>query len=368
MADPLRILQVGAGGMGRAWLRNLATAPDAVLVGLVDLDLDRARAAAVQEGHPEVPVATNLAALADQTGAQAVLDVTVPAAHQVVNTAALRAGLPVLCEKPLAGSVRECLDMVATAQLTGQLLMVSQSRRYWQSLDALRDQLGQLGPIGTVFCEFFKAPRLPGFREQMPHPLLVDMAIHHFDLARLLLAADPVSVYCESSNPPWSWFAGDAAATAVFTFPGGQRFAYTGSWVARGLETSWNGSWRLSAEHGSAVWDGDHPPIAFREQQELPVRLGTRGQEIRGSLAEFVDAVRTGVEPDTVARRNVWSVAMVEAAIASTEVGGRVLLEEVLESAYVEAVRGARDPDARDVLQGWSSVQQALAAGVPAAG
>ncbi|CAA9300473.1 MAG: Myo-inositol 2-dehydrogenase [uncultured Friedmanniella sp.] len=362
MAEPLRILQVGAGGMGRAWLRNLVSFPDAVLVGLVDLDLDRARAAAAEEGHPEVPVARDLTLLAAETGAQAVLDVTVPEAHQAVNTEAMRAGLPVLCEKPLAGSVSQCLEMVATAELTGQLLMVSQSRRYWQSLVALRDQLGQLGEIGTVSCEFFKAPRMPGFREEMAHPLLVDMAIHHLDLARLLLGADPVSVYCESANPPWSWFAGDAAATAVFAFPAGQRFTYTGSWVARGLETSWNGSWRVSAEHGTAVWDGDHPPIAFGDEGELPVRLGTGGQEIRGSLAEFVQAVRTGVEPDTVARRNVWSVAMVEAAIASTELGGRVLLEEVLESAYVEAVRGARDPDVRDVLQSWPSVQQGLAA------
>jgi predicted dehydrogenase len=240
--------------------------------------------------------------------------------------------------------------------------MVSQSRRYWRSLDALRDQLGQLGGVGTVCCEFFKAPRFTGFREEMAHPLLVDMAIHHLDLARLLLGADPVSVYCESANPPWSWFAGDAAATAVFTFPGGQRFTYTGSWVAPGLETSWNGSWRLSAEHGTAVWDGDHPPIAFRHDEELPARLGAGGQEIAGSLAEFVAAVRTGAEPDTVARRNVWSVAMVEASIASTEVGGRVLLEEVLESAYVEAVRGAEDPEVRAVLQGWSSVHEVLAA------
>ena len=362
MAEPLRILQVGAGDMGRAWLRTLAASPDAVLVGLVDLDLGRARAAASQEGHPKVPVATDLSALAAETGAEAVLDVTVPQAHGVVNTEALRAGLPVLCEKPLAVSVPECLNMVATAELTGQLLMVSQSRRYYPSLDALRDQLGRLGEISTVSCEFFKAPQFTGFRTEMAHPLLVDMAIHHLDLARMLLGADPVSVYCESANPPWSWFAGDAAATAVFTFPGGQRFTYTGSWVARGLETSWNGSWRLSAEHGTAVWDGDHFPIAFRGEEELPVRPGTGGLEIAGSLAEFVGAVRTGIEPETVARRNVWSVAMVEAAIASTEVGGRVLLEEVLESAYVEAVRGAKEADVRAVLQGWDSVHEVIAA------
>ena len=38
--------QVGAGGMGRAWLRNIKQNPDVVLAGLVDLDVPLARAAA----------------------------------------------------------------------------------------------------------------------------------------------------------------------------------------------------------------------------------------------------------------------------------------------------------------------------------
>ena len=55
--------------------------------------------------------------------------------------------------------------MVAAAELSGQLLMVSQSRRYWRSLSALRQQIAQLGPIGIVDCSFFKAPRFGGFRD-----------------------------------------------------------------------------------------------------------------------------------------------------------------------------------------------------------
>ena len=43
-ARPVRVVQVGAGGMGRAWLDTVAASPDVELVGIVDLELDAARA------------------------------------------------------------------------------------------------------------------------------------------------------------------------------------------------------------------------------------------------------------------------------------------------------------------------------------
>ena len=82
------------------------------------------------------------------------------------------------------------------------------------------------------------------------------MAIHLFDGARAITGADPVSVYCESWNPPHSWFGGPAAASAVFQMSGGVRFSFDGDWSAQGFQTSWTGSWRAIGEHGSAVWDG----------------------------------------------------------------------------------------------------------------
>ena len=82
----------------------------------------------------------------------------------------------------------------------------------------------------------------------MPFPLLIDMAIHQFDLARDLIGSEPVAVYCNSYNPSWSWFAGDAAAQVQFEFAGGSRFSFSGSWCSPGLETSWNGEWRVSGQ------------------------------------------------------------------------------------------------------------------------
>ena len=50
----------------------------------------------------------------------------------------------------------------------------------------------------------------------MPHVLLLEMAIHTFDAARLILGADPVSVYCKEWNPPGSWYKQNASAVAIF--------------------------------------------------------------------------------------------------------------------------------------------------------
>ena len=207
-------------------------------------------------------MAASLDELIGRVAVDAVITVTVPQAHAEISTTALLNGLPVLCEKPAADTLSAALSMVAATEVSNRLLMVSQSRRYWRSLTALRGQVARLGQLGFVECSFFRGPRFGGYRAGMPDPLLSDMAVHHFDLARDLIASDPLWITSESFNPRWSWYAGDAAAHAFATFADGTRFAYNGSWCSPGLETSWNGSWRISGEAGTAVWDGDHQPVA----------------------------------------------------------------------------------------------------------
>lgn len=360
-AEPMRLVQVGAGAMGRTWLTTIAESPAATLVGLADLDLQVARRAADDAGFRQIPVAGSLAELLDRLEADGVVNVTVPAAHRETSIVALDRGLPVLCEKPLAESVSAGLSMVASAERSGRLLMVSQSRRYWRALAAYRRQIAQLGPIGTVGCTFLRAPHFGGFREDMPYPLLIDMAIHQFDLARDLIGREPVAVYCESYNPSWSWYAGDAAAEAVFEFAGGSRFAFSGSWCAPGAETSWNGQWVVSGAGGSAIWDGDHPSVATDAAgQPIEAAIGTDPEQTAGSLAEFVDAVQTGRVPSAEARRNVLSLAMVEAAIRSAQEGRRVLIAEILADAYASALDSEHDFEIRAVLKNWGSVHRAV--------
>ena len=353
--NPLRVVQVGAGAMGRVWLDAIGSEGKVVLVGLVDLDEATAsRVASDLPGH-RVVVGTDVLEVARRAGAQAVIDVTVPAAHHSVTTAALFAGLPVLGEKPAAVDLAAGLSLAAAAELTGELFMVSQNRRYVPTLWQFRAALPRIGPIGILTTEFFKAPQFGGFRDEMDHPLLLDMAVHQFDSARFLLADDPVAVYCEEYNPPWSWYRGDAGCTAIFEFSGGTRYIFTGSWCSPGLETSWNGSWRASGAGGSARWDGNNPPTV---EELTPVTPADGphppGADVAGPLREFVQALRTGSTPMGEVHDNLASLAMVEAAGNSSGTSARVTLADTFSAALDTAIGREVRKDVATVLRSWT--------------
>jgi predicted dehydrogenase len=360
-AEPVRLVQVGAGLMGRHWLDVIGQSTDVRLVGLADLDLATAQRAAAGAGFADVEVTATLPELLGRVEADAVINVTIPEAHVEVSTTALLSGLAVLCEKPVAHTISAALSMVAAAEVSDHLLMVSQSRRYWRNLDALRGQIARLGQLGLVECSLFKAPHFGGFREQIPFPLLVDMAIHQFDLARDLIGSEPLSISCESFNPAWSWYAGDAAAHVHAEFGDGTRFLFAGSWCSPGLETSWNGSWRISGSDGAALWDGDHEPVAQTADGEpIPAVVGTGPEEIAGSLAEFVAALRDGSVPSGEVHSNVMSLAMVEGAVHSAQTQQRVLLADLLDEAYVQALEIEQRPELRAALASWPPVREVI--------
>jgi predicted dehydrogenase len=259
--------------------------------------------------------------------------------------------------------VSQALSLAASAEASGQLLMISQSRRYYRTLAAFKAQIAEVGNVGLMTTEFYKAPHFGGFREDMDHVLLVDMAIHAFDVARYLLGQDPVAVYCDEFNPSWSWYRAGAAATAVFEMSDGTRYSFNGSWCSGGLETSWNGNWRVSGSLGSACWDGENSPtIELVTPQEKDVLHGddTAPEEIAGSLAEFIDALRTGTLPSGEIHFNVLSLAMVEAAVKSAETQQRVTIKEVLSSAYDHALASERNGTVRSALNAWDSPMDAL--------
>jgi predicted dehydrogenase len=359
-AQPLRVVVAGAGNMGRAWLAAITAAPGVELTGVADLNLTAAKDAIAAVGRPDLAVGRDAVELARQTGAQALVDVTVPDAHHSVTTAALFAGLPVLGEKPVADSLSRALSLAAAAEVTGELFMVSQSRRWNPQLARLRAMTQRLGPIGTITTEFFRAPHFGGFREQIAQPLLIDMAIHAFDAVRFLLDCEPVSVYCQSYNPQWSWYAGRANAIAVFEMESGTRYLYNGSWCSTGAETSWNGRWRVSGQNGTALWNGDDDPtLHTATESTIPETSPHSG--IGGALHTFVEALRTGQRPSGEVHENVMSLAMVEAAVQSAGSGRPARIDAVLARAYADAIRAEERADVCRVLQNWPAVRDALA-------
>ncbi len=329
-----KALIVGAGGMGRSWGRNLSDCEETEVVGWVDLRAEVAAQAADEFRFAGIYTGDDLGKALAETRPDFVVDVTVPEAHHDVTLQALAAGVPVLGEKPMAASMREAREMVAASEKAGRLYMVSQSRRYDGRLHAFRQLIeAHTGPLGILKSDFFLGAHFGGFRDEMAHVLVLDMAIHTFDAARYLSAADPVSVYCEEYNPAWSWYKGDASANALFEMTGGLRYLYAGSWCSEGRHTSWEAEWRAVGPKGTATWDGHGAPVAeevveqtgFHHKTESFTGTVPEGYGgIAGSLRDFLHALQTGATPMGECHDNIKSLAMVFGAIESAETGKRV--------------------------------------------
>lgn len=337
--EKLRVVLAGCGGMGRFYLPILLALADVEVVGLVDPDPPRAPAKADEFRIPGAVTGTCLAELLDRVPAHVLVDASPPAAHRDNALLALARGCDVLTEKPLATSVAEAADMIRAARRHGRLHAVMQNRRWDRNLRrfAALANSGSLGQPTTLHADFFTALPPVGFRAEMEHVLLEDMAIHTFDAARLLCGADAVSVDCHSWNPQGSDFRGGASAVAVFQMGNGMVFTYRGSWSAVGLPTSWQSEWRLLSTAGSATWDGEGTLRAeafegFRDNQPVVRAVDVPGTEEHpwpdgghgGLLMDFLSAVRGRRTPETTSSDNFHSLAMSLAAIESARAGRRV--------------------------------------------
>ena len=257
MADRLKAVLVGCGVRSGKWLEAAQSMEELSIVGLVDLE-ERRAAERRKEFKLDVPIGVDLEGMLAAERPDVVFDCTVPSAHAAVTLRALARGCHVLGEKPMATSMSEARKVVRAATEAGLIYAVVQNRRYEEPIRRLRKVVtdGVIGTTTTVNTDFYVGAHFGGFRDHMEHPLILDMAIHTFDAARLLTGADPLSVYCREWNPAGSWYDHPASAVAVFELEGGIVYTYRGSWCAEGLNTGWEGEWRIVGSRGTAIWEG----------------------------------------------------------------------------------------------------------------
>jgi predicted dehydrogenase len=345
--EAVEAILVGCGAMSRTWLEAARRIDGLSIVGLVDIDEEQARARAAEFGLNGAAIGTSLDDLLKADAPDAVFDVVVPNARSAVALAALRSGCHVLTEKPLATSLEAARSIIDTAREAGLIHAVVQNRRYLPAIRRIRRLLdsGELGAPTSLHCDFFLAPHFGGFREEMEHVLLLDMAIHTFDAARAMTGLDARRVWCREWDPSGTWYRQGSSATAVFDLSNGGVFDYRGSWCADGARTSWEGDWRIVCERGSLTWDGfdaiQAESIAgaardglFDVPHAVEVPALDPSDRVGGHLGvirDFVAAIRTGRPPETAGDDNLKSLEMVFAAIESAETGRPVDIEHVTE-------------------------------------
>lgn len=339
MSKSLSVVLTGCGGISAAWFKAVQGMDGIAIRGLVDIKPEAAERRKAEFNLPDATVGTDLRSVLKAVKPDIVFDCTIPEAHVDVVLESLRHGCHVLGEKPMADSMANARRMVRAAGKAGRLHAVMQNRRYDARIRAYHDFAagGPIGTLTTLNCDFYIGAHFGGFRDRMKHVLLLDMAIHTFDQARLISGADPVAVYCREWNPAGSWYDHDASAVAIFEMSNGLVFTYRGSWCSEGLNTTWECDWRAVGSRGSALWNGAD---AFKtavvsktagffsefEQPAVPVPQTDKVGGHAGCIREFIACVREGRVPETVGSDNIKSLAMVFAAIRSAETGRRVAI------------------------------------------
>jgi len=321
----MRGIQVGMGGFGRRWQQVIAACDEVEYAAMVDVNpepLEEARQCFGLE--PERAFTDHRAAL-EAVEADFVLIVVPPCHHREIALAALARGLPVLTEKPLADTIAPAREMVAAAEAAGLPLVVSQNYRYQRWFQTMKRALaeGRLGRVDHLFVSFrLDVTDWGEFRHRMEDVLLVEMAIHHFDMMRCLLGRDAERVVAYTWNPGWSPYAGDPVAAVLILTEGGVPILYEATVVDRGVLTGWNGWWRVECEEGALVYEGQEVLIRHSDDppREVPlVEMDFESQDYL--LRDFLACLREGREAETSGRDNVRSLAMVFAARDSAHEG-----------------------------------------------
>jgi predicted dehydrogenase len=178
----LRIGVIGAGHFGRFHALKIAASTRAALVGLTDLNAERAALVGRELGG--VP-AMALADLLDV--AEAVIVATPAEAHYDLAAQALERGRHVLVEKPIAATLDQADRLIGLARAQDRVLQVGHLLRYSPEHKAISARITR--PL------YIEATRIAPFKPRGTDvSVILDLMIHDLDLVLSLVDSDIESV------------------------------------------------------------------------------------------------------------------------------------------------------------------------------
>jgi len=200
MRRRLRVGVVGL-GMGSVHVEGYQEDGRAEVVALCDVEAARLEKVGRKYGVAEL--FTDAGEMFRKARLDAVSIATPNTFHAPLTIGAFRRGLHVLCEKPMAMTVREAQRMLEAGKKARRNLMINFSYRFSDMSYALKQQV-EAGVVGDIYfgrTVWHRRRGVPGFggwfgqKELAGGGPLIDLGVHRLDLALWLMGyPDPVSV------------------------------------------------------------------------------------------------------------------------------------------------------------------------------
>lgn len=187
--QPLRVGVIGVGNMGLNHARVYSELAEAQLCAVADFDAARAQQVAARFG---VRAYADYNAMLAEQQLDAVSIAAPTHAHLALGLDALRAGVHILVEKPLAANVTEAEQLVQAARRADLTLAVGHIERFNPAVRELKRLMdaNALGPISTVI-----ARRVGLMPPQVKDAnVIIDLAVHDIDVLNFLFGEMPVVV------------------------------------------------------------------------------------------------------------------------------------------------------------------------------
>ncbi|MCP5180110.1 MAG: Gfo/Idh/MocA family oxidoreductase [Pseudomonadales bacterium] len=344
----LRIGFIGAGGIAATQMQALMSRADVRIVAIADLDAaaleTRGQAFCVEARY------TDYRRMLRESDLDAVSICTPNKAHATATLDALRAGLHVLCEKPMAHSAAAAARMAETAETLGRKLVIGFQYRFNPRTQFLRNAVDK-GDLGRILFGRVQAMRRRGIpnwgvfgrKELQGGGPLIDIGVHVLEMTHYTMGSPtPVSASADMftylGNQPsdrvqsvwqgWDWKTYDVEDLAVgrIRFDNGAVLHIESCFAAHIEKDTFN--FQLMGSEGGCTWD---PARIFRDEggymvDKVPGWLSpkTSWQDMfNAKMHAFVDHVLYDQPTIAPARDGLAVQKMLDALYRSAERGGR---------------------------------------------
>lgn len=329
----VNICLIGAGRIGRMHARYIASHPDLRLWRVADVDAAAAREMA--EAHGAIAVDDPMVAIADPE-VDAVLIASSSGTHALLIGAAVRAGKPVFCEKPLDLDVGRAQACVAEIEAASVPVFLDFNRRFDPNHAALYQAVraGEAGAIEMVsITSRDPAPPPVPYLENAPGALFLETMVHDFDMARFLLEDEPVEVFAMAScliEPAFERLGEVDTAVAVLRTESGRLCQINNSWRA-----TYGYDQRIEVLGAGGMVRSDNVRRSTLERYDArAVRtdvfehffIERYAASYRLALDHFADVALRDVPPLITARDGYRALVLADAALRSARTGQPVAI------------------------------------------
>jgi myo-inositol 2-dehydrogenase/D-chiro-inositol 1-dehydrogenase len=324
---------IGTGRIGQVHATNIAESPDAVLQWVCDPFVEGARSTAERLGGRVTTDSADVFAAGD---VDAVVVASPTPTHIDLISAAIDAGIPVLCEKPIDLDITRVESLREKAAGSGVPIVLGFNRRFDPHFAELHRRVaaGEVGDLEQLSITSRDPAPPPAAYIPVSGGIFRDMTIHDFDMARFFVP-EIVEVSAHGS----SLFSSEIAEagdydTAVVTLRGsnGQLITITNSrhsaygydqrleaFGSTGLLQVGNVGETLVTRWGSDAVEVRAPYLDFFLQRYA--------EAYRAELAAFVDVTRGGTSHSPGFEDGRAALILADAATRSAATGETVSVD-----------------------------------------